>query len=131
MGLWHHFALPLDVAGFVASCEHGLSAQDMKQWLREKIKGHWQGVLSMYKQEDASWMYKIVLQHIDMHWQGHLEALGALKEGIHLRSISQKDPKLEYAKEAYDMFKLMLGAIAQESLSQIFHYAHREQSNRT
>ncbi len=131
MGLWHHFALPLDVAGFVASCEHGLSAQDMQQWLREKIQGHWQGVLSVYKQEGASWMYKIVLQHIDMHWQGHLEALGALKEGIHLRSISQKDPKLEYAKEAYDMFKLMLGAIAQEALSQIFHYAHREQSNRT
>ncbi|QJC33636.1 preprotein translocase subunit SecA [Enterobacteriaceae endosymbiont of Donacia provostii] len=49
-----------------------------------------------------------ILQILDNLWKEHLSAIEYLKQGIHLRSYAQKDPKQEYKRESFSMFNNML-----------------------
>ncbi|WP_127347646.1 preprotein translocase subunit SecA [Pseudidiomarina mangrovi] len=50
----------------------------------------------------------IMLQSLDSHWKEHLAAMDHLRQGIHLRSYAQKQPKQEYKREAFELFTDML-----------------------
>ncbi|OYT15336.1 MAG: preprotein translocase subunit SecA [Bacteroidetes bacterium 4572_77] len=63
-----------------------------------------------------------VLQTIDDKWKEHLRAMDDMKEGIHLRSYGQKDPLLEYKKEAFSMFKELIMDINMGAVSYAFRY---------
>lgn len=52
----------------------------------------------------------ILLTAHDLHWREHLAALDTLRKGIHLRGFAQKQPKQEYKREAFEMFKTMVQA---------------------
>lgn len=47
------------------------------------------------------------LNALDMHWQDHLDMLDQLRQGIGLRAIGQRNPKVEYARESSEMFVRM------------------------
>ena len=61
-----------------------------------------------------------VLSVIDDKWMQHLRELDSVKEGIGLRSFAQKDPLLEYKREAFDMFKQLIDMINREAISLIW-----------
>ena len=61
-----------------------------------------------------------VLSVIDDKWMEHLRELDSVKEGIGLRSFAQKNPLLEYKREAFDMFKQLLDMINQDAISLIW-----------
>ena len=61
-----------------------------------------------------------VLSTIDNKWMEHLRELDSVKEGIGLRSFAQKDPLLEYKKEAFGMFKQLMEDINKETVSLIW-----------
>ncbi len=61
-----------------------------------------------------------VLSTIDKKWMEHLRELDSVKEGIGLRSFAQKDPLLEYKREAFEMFKMLLDEINREAISLIW-----------
>lgn len=50
----------------------------------------------------------MILQTMDNHWREHLASMDYLRQGIHLRGYAQKDPKQEYKREAFSLFKTML-----------------------
>ncbi|CDZ79223.1 preprotein translocase subunit SecA [Legionella massiliensis] len=50
----------------------------------------------------------VILQTMDNHWREHLASMDYLRQGIHLRGYAQKDPKQEYKREAFSLFKSML-----------------------
>lgn len=56
----------------------------------------------------------IMLRVVDTHWIEHLENMDFLKEGIGLRAYGQRDPLIEYKKEAYEMFQDMLSNIRRD-----------------
>lgn len=56
----------------------------------------------------------VMLQSIDRHWREHLAALDHLRQGIHLRSYAQKNPKQEYKREAFVLFENLLHAVKSE-----------------
>jgi preprotein translocase subunit SecA len=56
----------------------------------------------------------VILQLIDHQWKDHLLALDHLKEGIHLRAYAQKDPKIEYKRESFELFGEMKQRIEDE-----------------
>jgi preprotein translocase subunit SecA len=60
-----------------------------------------------------------ILSTIDDKWMEHLRELDTVKEGIGLRSFGQKDPLLEYKKEAFEMFKDLLDNINQDAISSL------------
>ncbi|MEO1947835.1 MAG: SEC-C metal-binding domain-containing protein, partial [Methylophilaceae bacterium] len=56
----------------------------------------------------------VMLQSMDNHWREHLSALDHLRQGIHLRSYAQKNPKQEYKREAFELFGGLLNIIKSE-----------------
>ena len=56
----------------------------------------------------------VMLQSIDHHWREHLSSLDHLRQGIHLRSYAQKNPKQEYKKEAFELFGYLLDTVKSE-----------------
>jgi len=54
------------------------------------------------------------LQTIDHRWKEHLHFVDRLREGIGLRGYAQKDPVVEYKKEAFNAFESLLGSIKRE-----------------
>jgi preprotein translocase subunit SecA len=62
----------------------------------------------------------IVLPIIDRLWVDHLYIMDALKSGIGLRGYGQKDPRVEYEKEAYEIFEDLKNNIADEAIKAIF-----------
>jgi preprotein translocase subunit SecA len=67
-----------------------------------------------------------MLQAIDEMWKEHLYELDMLKTGIGLRAYGQKDPLLEYKKEAFQMFAEMVDKVDEEALSLIYKLQVRE-----
>ena len=56
----------------------------------------------------------VMLQSLDSHWREHLAALDHLRQGIHLRSYAQKNPKQEYKREAFLLFENLLNTVKAE-----------------
>ncbi|MFM7468393.1 MAG: hypothetical protein ACKO37_02695 [Vampirovibrionales bacterium] len=63
----------------------------------------------------------VLLQLIDQHWIEYLQKLDALRDGIGLRAYGQKDPLLEYKREAYEMFQQLSYDIQHAFLSQLLN----------
>jgi preprotein translocase subunit SecA len=51
---------------------------------------------------------RILLQSIDMNWKSHIQYLEQLRQVVGLRSYGQRDPLVEYKKEAFDLFSSLL-----------------------
>jgi preprotein translocase subunit SecA len=62
----------------------------------------------------------IMLPTIDRLWVDHLYIMDALKSGIGLRGYGQKDPRVEYEKEAYEIFEDLKNNIADEAIKAAF-----------
>jgi preprotein translocase subunit SecA len=58
----------------------------------------------------------VMLSIMDAKWKDHLYLMDALREGIHLRAYGQRDPLVEYQREAYRMFQDMTAAVKGETL---------------
>ena len=54
---------------------------------------------------------RIFLQTIDMNWKSHIQYLEQLRQVIGLRSYGQRDPLIEYKKEAFDLFENLLNKL--------------------
>jgi preprotein translocase subunit SecA len=63
----------------------------------------------------------VVLQVVDVRWREHLENMEALREGIHLRGMAQKDPLVEYTGEGERMFTELGRVIRGEVVLHLFH----------
>ena len=59
---------------------------------------------------------QIVLQVIDISWKNHINALEYLRQNIGFRSYAGKDPRLEYKREAFEMFEGLLTNINSEAI---------------
>ena len=56
----------------------------------------------------------VLLQSFDSNWRDHLSALDYLRQGIHLRGYAQKQPKQEYKREAFDLFRQLIDMVKNE-----------------
>src|SRR3954451_22997193 len=63
----------------------------------------------------------VILQVVDVRWRGHLESMDYLREGVHLRSMAQKDPLVEYTSEGERMFTDLGAEIRGEVVLHLFH----------
>lgn len=54
---------------------------------------------------------QIILESIDRAWREQINALEYLRKGIHLRGFAQKDPKLEYKREAFILFRSLMDTV--------------------
>ena len=61
----------------------------------------------------------ILLQSIDHHWKNHLYVIDKLKEGIGLRGYAQKDPLIEYKKEAFKAFEALNNTFKADAIEKV------------
>lgn len=99
----------------------GLNKETLKEVITQKAKEIYERKEEEFGLSLLRYLEKmIMLQAIDHHWKDHLLAIDQLKEGIGLRGYGQKDPLIEYQKEAYQMFLEMLERIKRDTLEKLF-----------
>ncbi len=63
----------------------------------------------------------VTLSIIDNKWREHLAEMDYLRSGIGLRAMAQKDPLVEYQREGYDLFSLLVDAVKEDTLRYMYH----------
>lgn len=82
--------------------------------LENKFKG--------FDQEQVKYTYReVLLATFDQFWKDHLLAMDHLKEGINLRSYGQKDPLVEYKREAFVLYENMKDSIKRAVIERASH----------
>jgi preprotein translocase subunit SecA len=72
---------------------------------------------------------RIILDVVDGQWKDHLLSLDHLKEGIGLRGYGQKDPLVEFKKEAFILFEDMMARIDNETVRYLFNVQVQMEGN--
>lgn len=89
--------------------------------LRERI---YQQVTAAYTEKEhmvgaeglRAFEKQIILRVLDDLWKEHLSAMDHLRHGIHLRGYAQKNPKQEYKRESFNLFRDLLDSIKRDSI---------------
>ncbi len=90
-----------------------------EETLRERIEAAAAEVYAVKVEQASAGIMRqfersVMLQSLDTHWREHLSALDHLRQGIHLRSYAQKNPKQEYKREAFELFASLLDTVKRE-----------------
>ncbi|MFN8452666.1 MAG: SEC-C metal-binding domain-containing protein [Anaerolineae bacterium] len=62
----------------------------------------------------------VLVNSIDMHWRRHLTDLDVLREGIGLMAVAQRDPLVEYKREAFEMWQVLQSEIHAHAVRSLF-----------
>ena len=105
----------------------------------EKVKGVKKNQLKQELKEEAVKLYEekesefpeaeqlrelervILLKVIDQKWMDHIDDMDQLRQGIGLQAYGQRDPKVEYKMQAYEMFDGMIAAIQETTIRLLYH----------
>lgn len=96
------------------------SSDNITQKVQEEVKLAYDNKKQELGQHFSAVVQFILLQTIDSLWKEHLENIDHLKEGINLRGYAQKDPLIEYKKEAFSLFERVNQQIANECIEKLF-----------
>jgi preprotein translocase subunit SecA len=109
-------------AGFREVVDKNLYDMDaLLEALEEKVGEELQRREREFGPEQMQYLVRfILLQVIDTKWKEHLYGLDNLREGIGLRAYGQRDPLVEYKREAFDMFDQMTDSIKEEAVELLF-----------
>ena len=106
-----------------------INVSKIKQSNQEQIKEEiYQTAVNAYEEKEKSMGSELLrhlermvfLQIIDSKWKDHLYAMDSLREGIGLRAYGQRDPLVEYKREAFNMFSQMFESIEDEVVEALF-----------
>ena len=122
-----------EVASEFALMEEALSAALMAEYDERRgrivqsillsMESHEHGEAPLEEAEDH-WRYferETHLRAIDTNWRDHLRDMEGLKEGVFLNAYAQKDPKLVYKKEGYDLFQALIARLQEQVVHTLFH----------
>jgi preprotein translocase subunit SecA len=94
---------------------------ELEEALIERVKARYAEKEKMFGEQMMRWLERrIILDIVDTQWKDHLLTLDHLKEGIGLRGYGQKDPLVEFKKEAFTLFEDMMGRIDTETVRYLF-----------
>jgi len=99
-----------------------LNHDELGDALVEAIKHRYAEKEKQFSPDLLRWLERrIILDVVDTQWKDHLLSLDHLKEGIGLRGYGQKDPLVEFKKEAFVLFEDMMTRIDNETIRYLFH----------
>jgi preprotein translocase subunit SecA len=89
--------------------------------LIEKVNARYEEKEKLFSAATLRWLERrILLDVVDAQWKDHLLSLDHLKEGIGLRGYGQKDPLVEFKREAFTLFDDLMDRIDKESVRFLF-----------
>jgi len=99
-----------------------LSHEQLADATAEAVKKRYEEKEKQFGADLMRWLERrIILDVVDSQWKDHLLSLDHLKEGIGLRGYAQKDPIVEFKKEAFTLFEDMMARIDNETIRYLFH----------
>ncbi len=102
----------------------GTDAELLQEKILEIVKAHYEQREQNFGRDRMEFLERyIMLQIIDSKWKEHLHSLDNLREGIHLRAYGQRDPLVEYRREAFWLFDEMVENIKNDSIEFLFKVA--------
>ena len=114
------FGLDLPVRKWVA--EEGIADQEIYERILEAVNKRMAEKTADYSPELMRLAEKsILLQILDQQWKEHLLQLDHLRQAVNLRAYGQKDPLIEYKREAFDMFQVMLSGLKETTVGALAH----------
>lgn len=69
---------------------------------------------------------EVYLQVMDTLWMQHLESMQHLRDGIHWRSVGQRDPLVEYRQESQRLFEQLQATLREEVVRVLFHVTRQD-----
>ncbi len=114
----NQFGFELKAAGVdVAEFNH----DQLLDTMLEKLHQRYEEKEKLFGTETLRWLERhILLDIVDAQWKDHLLTLDHLKEGIGLRGYGQKDPLVEFKKEAFTLFEDLMIRIDNEAVRFLF-----------
>ena len=113
------FALDLDIAGWLEQ-DNELHEESLRHRIVDEAEAACQAKEQTVGAELMRHFEKaIMLQTLDNQWKEHLAQMDYLRQGINLRGYAQKDPKQEFKREAFQLFRAMLDSIKHEVIALI------------
>jgi preprotein translocase subunit SecA len=98
-----------------------VSHDDLAETLLEKARARYEEKENLFSSATLRWLERhILLDIVDAQWKDHLLTLDHLKEGIGLRGYGQKDPLVEFKKEAFTLFDELMNRIDTEAVRFLF-----------
>jgi preprotein translocase subunit SecA len=98
-----------------------LNHDQLSDALVEKVRQRYEEKEALFGPAMMRWLERrIILDIVDTQWKDHLLSLDHLKEGIGLRGYGQKDPLVEFKKEAFTLFEEMMDRIDSETIRYLF-----------
>jgi preprotein translocase subunit SecA len=92
--------------------EEGIAEDEIRERLEQTVDRRMAEKAANFGPEIMRSIEKtLLLELLDQQWKDHLLQLDHLRQGIGLRGFAQRDPLLEYKREAFDMFQTMLGQL--------------------
>jgi preprotein translocase subunit SecA len=114
----NQFGFDLKAAGIDAAA---LGHDELAVTLREKVQARYEEKETLFTAVTLRWLERhILLDIVDAQWKDHLLTLDHLKEGIGLRGYGQKDPLVEFKKEAFTLFDELMDRIDTEAVRFLF-----------
>lgn len=101
----------------------GLKKNELTHYLKEKA-------VKLYESKEAEFpdaekireLERVVLlKVIDNKWMNHIDDMEQLRQGIGLQAFGQRDPVVEYRRNAYDMFDEMTAAVGEDTVRIMYH----------
>ncbi len=118
--LFRIYGLKLDLK--TEAARDGVTEKEMLELVEKEV-------LAIFAHKDEAYGAKVVRQvekqiflfTLDSEWKDHLLSLDKLRHGINLRAYAQKDPLIEYKKDAFDLFENMMLRIEEQVVSRLAH----------
>ncbi|NCB94153.1 MAG: preprotein translocase subunit SecA [Clostridia bacterium] len=101
----------------------GMKKDELKQDLKEEA-------IKLYEVKEAEFPEAeqirelervVLLKVIDRKWMDHIDDMEQLRQGIGLQAYGQRDPKVEYKMNAFEMFDNMISGIQQDTIRLLYH----------
>ena len=109
--LANDWSAPVSLRSLLEASDHVTDEDVLQKVLEETHAAFLAKMALVYPQNFLYFERAVLLQSLDTHWREHLSALDYLRQGIHLRSYAQRQPKEEYKREAFELFGQMLDAV--------------------
>ena len=96
--------------------------QDLKKIINNKFNDKRKERVEILGFEQSKEIEKrLFLQLIDLNWKTHIQYLEQLRQVIGLRSYGQRDPLIEYKKEAFNLFEDLLSKLKNQFISTLLN----------
>lgn len=99
--------------------------EQIKSWAEEHYNAKEEKIGADTMQAFEKWC---LLQTLDQKWIDHLRNIDQLRDGIGLRGYGQKDPQLEFIREAYEMFDALKHRITEDTVRFMFKLEVKEEA---